>query len=204
MLNEITELPVTSEVIDNNEPIKDFEPSFLLQNKQNMYASLASKIVENAHEIKNEAVRESITGAGAIEHRYEFVATIAGITFINDSKATNVHATWYALHRMSTSIVLILGGVDKNNDYELLKPLIKQKVVAIVCLGKDNRKIHEAFDDGLMIIVNTDSARDAASVAFHLAKKGDTILLSPACASFDLFKNYEDRGTQFKQAVKDL
>jgi len=140
----------------------------------------------------------------AIEHRLESVAVISGISFINDSKATNVNSTWYALESMTSKVVLILGGVDKGNDYNMLRDLVKQKVKAIVCLGKDNHRIHEAFNDIVEVIVNTNSAQEAATISYHLAEKGDTVLLSPACASFDLFKNYEDRGNQFKQAVKEL
>jgi UDP-N-acetylmuramoylalanine--D-glutamate ligase len=139
-----------------------------------------------------------------VEHRIEFVRNLDGVEYFNDSKATNVNSTWYALESMSTDVVLILGGVDKGNDYSMLKDLVKQKVKAIVCLGKDNKLIHEAFEDVVEIIVNTNSAQEAVLVSYHLAKKGDTVLLSPACASFDLFKNYEDRGNQFKQAVKEL
>jgi len=139
-----------------------------------------------------------------IEHRLEFAGKIAGISFINDSKATNVNSTWYALESMNTDVVLILGGVDKGNDYNMLKELVKQKVKAIVCLGKDNKRIHEAFEDDVELMVNTFSASEAVQMAYHLATKGDTVLLSPACASFDLFKNYEDRGQQFKEAVKEL
>jgi UDP-N-acetylmuramoylalanine--D-glutamate ligase len=129
---------------------------------------------------------------------------VQGIEFINDSKATNVNSVWYALESMNTKVVWIVGGVDKGNDYSMLKDLVKDKVKAIVCLGKDNKKIHEAFDDLVEIIVNTSSASEAVNVAYHLSKKGDTVLLSPACASFDLFKSYEDRGQQFKDAVKEL
>jgi UDP-N-acetylmuramoylalanine--D-glutamate ligase len=139
-----------------------------------------------------------------IEHRMESVGKISGISFVNDSKATNVNSTWYALESMTSDVVLILGGVDKGNDYTMLKSLVRQKVKAIVCLGKDNKRIHDAFEDDVEIIVNTYSAQEAATVSYHLAEKGDTVLLSPACASFDLFKNYEDRGRQFKQAVREL
>jgi UDP-N-acetylmuramoylalanine--D-glutamate ligase len=132
------------------------------------------------------------------------VGKISGISFINDSKATNVNSTWYALESMTNDVVLILGGVDKGNDYDMLKDLVKQKVKAIVCLGKDNQRIHDAFEDVVDMIINTSSAAEAAQTAYHLATKGDTVLLSPACASFDLFKNYEDRGNQFKAAVKEL
>ncbi|MGZ8511180.1 MAG: glutamate ligase domain-containing protein, partial [Chitinophagaceae bacterium] len=139
-----------------------------------------------------------------LEHRMEFVATIRGIEFINDSKATNVNSTWYALESMTKPIVLILGGVDKGNDYSLIGELVKEKVKAIICLGADNRKIHEAFGNIVSTIVNTNNAIDAVQSAFHFSAKGDVVLLSPACASFDLFKNYEDRGNQFKKAVKEL
>jgi len=132
------------------------------------------------------------------------VGKISGISFINDSKATNVNSTWYALESMPGEVVLILGGVDKGNDYSMLKELVKQKVKAIVCLGKDNERIHRAFEDVVDVIVNTSSAAEAVQTSYYLATKGDTVLLSPACASFDLFKNYEDRGRQFKQAVKEL
>ena len=134
----------------------------------------------------------------------EPVATIRNIDFINDSKATNVNSTWFALESMEKPTILILGGVDKGNDYSLLKELVKEKVKAIVCMGAENRKIHEAFGDIVSLMVNTETAKDAVQAAYHFASKGDVVLLSPACASFDLFKNYEDRGNQFKQAVKDL
>jgi len=175
-----------------------------LQGKHNIYNSMASGIVAKVLELRNETIRESMGSFKNIEHRLEFVAKISGITFINDSKATNINSTWYALESVSAPVVLILGGVDKGNDYSMLKDLVKHKVKAIVCLGKDNRRIHDAFEDDVEVIVNTFSAQEAAQVAYHLAKKGDTVLLSPACASFDLFKNYEDRGRQFKQAVKEL
>ena len=175
-----------------------------LQGKHNIYNSMASGIVAKVLELRNETIRESMGSFKNIEHRLEFVGKISGITFINDSKATNVNSTWYALESMTNDVVLILGGVDKGNDYTMLKDLVKQKVKAIVCLGKDNKRIHEAFEDDVEIIVNTASAQEAAQVAYHLSEKGDTVLLSPACASFDLFKNYEDRGDQFKAAVKEL
>lgn len=134
----------------------------------------------------------------------EPVATIRGVEFINDSKATNVNSTWYALESMTKPVILILGGVDKGNDYSLLEELVREKVKAIICLGKDNRKIYEAFRQSVNPVVNTGSAVEAVHAAFHFASKGDVVLLSPACASFDLFKNYEDRGDQFKKAVRDL
>jgi len=134
----------------------------------------------------------------------EFVVTIRGVDFINDSKATNVNSTWFALESMPKPTVLILGGVDKGNDYGMLLELVREKVKAIVCLGKDNTKIHAAFEGEVAVIADTESATDAVQKAFSLAEPGDVVLLSPACASFDLFNNYEDRGNQFKQAVKAL
>jgi UDP-N-acetylmuramoylalanine--D-glutamate ligase len=175
-----------------------------LQGKHNIYNSMASGIVSRVLELRKESVRESMGNFRNIEHRLEYVAKISGISFINDSKATNVNSTWYALESMPGKVVLILGGVDKGNDYSMLKDMVKQKVKAIVCLGKDSQRIHEAFEDDVDVIVNTITAAEATQVAFHLAAKGDTVLLSPACASFDLFKNYEDRGQQFKNAVMEL
>ncbi|MES2425492.1 MAG: UDP-N-acetylmuramoyl-L-alanine--D-glutamate ligase [Bacteroidota bacterium] len=175
-----------------------------LQGKHNIYNSMASGIVAKVLELRNDTLRDSLATFKNIEHRLEFVGKISGISFINDSKATNVNSTWYALESMTSDVVLILGGVDKGNDYTMLKDLVKQKVKAIVCLGKDNQRIHDAFEDDVDIIVNTSSAAEAAQAAYHFAEKGDTVLLSPACASFDLFKNYEDRGDQFKAAVKEL
>ncbi|WP_231490208.1 UDP-N-acetylmuramoyl-L-alanine--D-glutamate ligase [Pedobacter sp. Leaf170] len=175
-----------------------------LQGKHNIYNSMASGIVAKVLELRNDSIRESMGNFKNIEHRLEHVAKISGIDFINDSKATNVNSTWYALESMTTDVVLIMGGVDKGNDYSMLKDLVKSKVKAIVCLGKDNKRIHDAFEDDVEVIVNTFSAEEAAQIAFHLAKRGDAVLLSPACASFDLFKNYEDRGNQFKAAVKEL
>ena len=175
-----------------------------LQGKHNIYNSMASGIVAKVLELRNETIRESMATFKNIEHRLESVGKISGISFINDSKATNVNSTWYALESMTSDVVLILGGVDKGNDYTMLKDLVKQKVKAIVCLGKDTQRIHDAFEDDTQLIVNTYSMQEAATIAYHLATKGDTVLLSPACASFDLFKNYEDRGDQFKAAVREL
>lgn len=177
---------------------------FKLKGKHNQYNSMAASLAGVAAEIKKESVREALTTFQSLEHRMESVLTIKGVEFINDSKATNVNSTWYALESMEKPVILILGGVDKGNDYEPLKELAKVKVKAIVCMGKDNLKIHEAFGNIVPVIVNTESAVDAVQSAFHFANSGDVVLLSPACASFDLFSNYEDRGNQFKQAVKDL
>lgn len=175
-----------------------------LQGKHNIYNSMASGIVAKVLDIRNATIRESMGDIKNIEHRLEHVAKISGVDYINDSKATNVNSTWYALESVNPQVILIMGGVDKGNDYEMLRELVQDKVKAIICLGKDNKRIHEAFEGDVEVIVNTFSAHEAVQVAYHLAKKGDTVLLSPACASFDLFKNYEDRGNQFKMAVKEL
>jgi UDP-N-acetylmuramoylalanine--D-glutamate ligase len=175
-----------------------------LQGKHNIYNSMASGIVAKVLDIRNATIRESMGDIKNIEHRLEHVAKISGVDYINDSKATNVNSTWYALESVNPQVILIMGGVDKGNDYEMLRELVQDKVKAIICLGKDNKRIHEAFESDVEVIVNTFSAHEAVQVAYHLAKKGDTVLLSPACASFDLFKNYEDRGNQFKMAVKEL
>ena len=177
---------------------------FALKGKHNYYNSMAASMATTAIDIRKEKIREALQTFETLEHRMEPVATIKGVEFINDSKATNVNSTWYALESMEKPVVLILGGVDKGNDYAILKELVAEKVKAIVCLGTDNLKIHEAFANVVPQIVNTDNAVDAVATAFHFAGKGDVVLLSPACASFDLFKNYEDRGVQFKKAVKDL
>ena len=175
-----------------------------LQGKHNLYNSMASGIAGRVLELKKEIIRESLSDFQTIEHRLEPVLTVHGIAFVNDSKATNVNATWYALESFQENVIWIVGGVDKGNDYEMLKDLVKEKVKAIICLGANNEKIHEAFGDVIPTIVDTASAKDAVDMAYRLGTKGDTVLLSPACASFDLFENYEDRGRQFKAAVKGL
>ncbi|MBE9603054.1 UDP-N-acetylmuramoyl-L-alanine--D-glutamate ligase [Pedobacter sp. MC2016-24] len=190
--------------INLNDPLTMSITELALQGKHNIYNSMASGIVAKVLDIRNSTIRESMGDFKNVEHRLEHVAKISGVDYINDSKATNVNSTWYALESVSADVILIMGGVDKGNDYEMLKDMVKQKVRAIVCLGKDNKRIHEAFEDDVEIIVNTFSAHEAVQVAYHLAKKGNTVLLSPACASFDLFNNYEDRGNQFKAAVKEL
>lgn len=177
---------------------------FALKGKHNQYNTMAACVAATRLDIRKEKIREAVQDFQGLEHRMEHVATIRGVEFINDSKATNVNSTWYALESMTKPTVLILGGVDKGNDYSLISGLIKEKVKAIICLGTDNRKIHEAFAKDISPLVNTSSALEAVHAAFHFAEKGDVVLLSPACASFDLFKNYEDRGNQFKKAVKDL
>ena len=177
---------------------------FAIKGKHNQYNSMAASMAGTAIGIRKEKIREALQTFESLEHRMESVAVIRGVEFINDSKATNVNSTWYALETMKKPVILILGGVDKGNDYTAMKELVTEKVKAIVCMGSENRKIHEAFGDIVSLIVNTENAKDAVQSAFHFAEKGDVVLLSPACASFDLFKNYEDRGNQFKQAVKDL
>jgi UDP-N-acetylmuramoylalanine--D-glutamate ligase len=177
---------------------------FALKGKHNQYNTMAAGIAASTIGLRKDKIREAIQSFESLEHRMEHVAIVRGVEFINDSKATNVNSTWYALESMTKPTILILGGVDKGNDYGLLKDLVKEKVKAIVCMGTDNLKIHEAFGNDLPLIVNTESAAEAVQAAFHFADKGDVVLLSPACASFDLFKNYEDRGKQFKQAVRDL
>jgi UDP-N-acetylmuramoylalanine--D-glutamate ligase len=177
---------------------------FVLKGKHNQYNTMAACLAAVTMDIHKEKIRDAMQHFQSLEHRMEPVATIRGVEFINDSKATNVNSTWYALETMTKPTILILGGVDKGNDYSLIVDLVKEKVKAIICLGTDNRKIHEAFGNMISPIVNTGSALEAVHAAFHFSSKGDVVLLSPACASFDLFKNYEDRGNQFKQAVKDL
>lgn len=186
---------------------KQFSMSILdlsLQGKHNTYNSMAAGIASMVFQIRNEQLRESLSGFHGVEHRLERFLKVHGIEFINDSKATNVNSTWYALESVPKSIVWIAGGIDKGNDYTMLKPLVKEKVKAIVCLGKDNSKLHAAFDKVLKNVVDTSSMEEAVKAAYYLARNGDTVLLSPACASFDLFDNYEDRGNQFKEQVRNL
>ena len=177
---------------------------FALKGKHNAYNTMAASIAATTLGIRKEKIREAVSNFHSLEHRMEFVATVRGVDFVNDSKATNVNSTWYALESMQKSTVLILGGVDKGNDYELIAELVKEKVKAIICMGTDNKKIIDFFGDKVASIVEADSAKKAVNAAFKLAEKGDVVLLSPACASFDLFKNYEDRGVQFKESVKEL
>ncbi len=172
--------------------------------KHNQYNTMAACLAASVIGIRKEKIREAVENFEALEHRMEPVMHIRGVEFINDSKATNINSTWYALESMTKPVVLILGGVDKGNDYTLLTDLVKEKVKAIVCLGKDNTKIHQAFGNVVPVMVNTENMQDAVRACFHLSGKGDVVLLSPACASFDLFMNYEDRGRQFKEAVKEL
>ncbi len=175
-----------------------------LQGRHNTYNSMAAGVQAKLLEIRNETIKQSLSDFQNVSHRLEYVSSVHGITFINDSKATNVNSTWYALEHYSKPIVWIAGGVDKGNNYDSVKELVKQKVKAIVCLGLDNSKLHDEFSGYADLIIDTESAIDAVVTAYQLAKKGEIVLLSPACASFDLFESFEDRGNQFKAAVNAL
>ena len=186
------------------EEVKMSINDFALKGKHNQYNTMAAGLAGAVIDIRKDKIREAVTSFESLEHRMELVLTIKGVEYINDSKATNINSTWYALESMRKPVVLILGGVDKGNDYSLIEELVKEKVKAIVCLGLDNRNIHEAFEGKVAVMQDTTSAEEAVNAAYQLATKGDVVLLSPACASFDLFKNYEDRGHQFARAVKNL
>ena len=175
-----------------------------LGGKHNIYNSMAAALAAKAMNIDNSAIREGLATFQAVEHRLENVLSIGDVLYINDSKATNVDAAWYALECQTRPVVWIVGGTDKGNDYSSLVPLAKEKVKAIVCMGVDNRKIHDSFCDVVPVMKDVTSAQEAVKVASGLSKAGDVVLLSPCCASFDLFKNYEDRGRQFKEAVRNL
>ena len=175
-----------------------------LKGKHNVQNSLASGITSRILEIRKESIRESLSDFVNVEHRLEFVAKVHGIEFINDSKATNINSTWFALESMENPTVWIVGGVDKGNDYAELLDLVKDKVKAIICLGKDNKKIKDTFTGVVENIVEANNAMEAVAYGYRLAKKDESVLLSPACASFDLFENYEERGNEFKKAVRAL
>lgn len=175
-----------------------------LQGKHNSYNSMAAGIASMVFKIRDDKLRESLSDFKGVEHRLERFLVVHGIEFINDSKATNVNSTWYALESMNKKVVWIAGGIDKGNDYSMISELVKKKVKAIVCLGKNSAKIHKVFDKVVPDIIDAYTMHDAVKSAYYLARNGDTVLLSPACASFDLFDNYEDRGKQFKLAVRDL
>jgi len=204
------EMPKGAYIKDDAMHVKQGEPltmsifDFALKGKHNQYNTMAAAVASSVVGIRKDKIRDAVASFETLEHRMEKVATVRGIEFINDSKATNVNSAWFALESMEKPVTLILGGVDKGNDYELLKDMVAEKVKAIVCMGTDNAKIHAAFSDVVEKIVDTNSAEDAVKQAYALSSKGDVVLLSPACASFDLFKNYEDRGEQFKKAVKEL
>ena len=175
-----------------------------LKGRHNAYNSMAAGIAARVLEIRKETVRESLSDFQNVEHRLEHVSNVDGVDFVNDSKATNVNSTWYALETMDKPVVWVVGGVDKGNDYSTLVELVKQKVKAIVCLGSDNAKLRKAFAHLVKDMVETQSAEHAVQAAYALSEPGDVVLLSPACASFDLFENYEERGRRFKAAVRSL
>ncbi|MCA6436254.1 MAG: UDP-N-acetylmuramoyl-L-alanine--D-glutamate ligase [Bacteroidetes bacterium] len=189
---------------NQNQPLIMTIEQLALQGKHNVYNSMAASLASSIVNIRSEVIRESLQDFQNVEHRLEFVASINGVEFINDSKATNVNSTWYALESMSKPTVWIVGGQDKGNNYDDLIDLVKAKVKAIICLGKDNKKLVKAFKNHVELLVETDNAAEAVATSYKIAKKGDVVLLSPACASFDLFKNYEDRGLQFKAAVRSI
>ena len=185
-------------------PFNMEQESLSLTGRHNMYNSLAAGLAANIAGIKKEEIRKSLSDFPGVEHRLEKVCTVRGVQYVNDSKATNVDACWYALEAMKTKVVLIIGGKDKGNDYEPIKPLVKEKCSAIVYLGADNTKLHENFDDMGIATRDTHSMRECMEACYELAQPGETVLLSPCCASFDLFKNMEDRGEQFKELARAL
>jgi len=175
-----------------------------LKGMHNTYNSMAAGIAASIINVRKDSIRQSLQDFQGVEHRLEYVATVKSIIFINDSKATNVNSCWYALQSMKTPVVLILGGTDKGNDYTEIEELVKEKVSGLVFLGVDNSKLHDFFDGKVKNIVDVQSMEEAVKESYKMAKSGETVLLSPCCASFDLFKNYEDHGTQFKTCVRNL
>lgn len=180
------------------------EELIALTGTHNLYNSMAAAITSKLMDIKNEEIRLSLSDFKGVEHRLEKVASVRGVTYVNDSKATNVNSTWYALQSMKTDVVLILGGTDKGNDYTEIENLVKERCKVLIFLGADNSKLHAFFDGKVPAIYDAGSMKEAVDLSYREAKKGDTVLLSPACASFDLFRNYEDRGKQFKECVRRL
>ena len=190
--------------IEKPTPFNMEQEKLSLTGKHNIYNSLAAGIASNISGIKKEVIRKSLSDFPGVEHRLEKVAKVRGVQYVNDSKATNVDACWYALESMNTKVVLILGGKDKGNDYNAIKDLVKEKCSALVYLGADNTKLHNFFDSLGITVRDTHSMKDCVAACYELAKPGETVLLSPCCASFDLFKNMEDRGEQFKTLVRNL
>lgn len=190
--------------IEKPEPFNMEQEELSLTGKHNIYNSLAAGIATDIAGIKKEIIRKSLSDFPGVEHRLEKVATVRGVQYVNDSKATNVDACWYALESMKTKVVLIIGGKDKGNDYTPIKTLVAEKCVGLVYLGADNAKLHANFDGMGIPVRDTHSMKDCITACYELARPGDTVLLSPCCASFDLFKNMEDRGEQFKELVKAL
>jgi UDP-N-acetylmuramoylalanine--D-glutamate ligase len=175
-----------------------------LQGRHNIFNTMAAAMAARVFEVKDSVIRQSMIDFQNVEHRLEYVLTVHGIDFINDSKATNVNSCWFALESMQKDVVWIVGGVDKGNDYSELNEMVADKVKAIICLGENNQKIITSFQGKVETIVQASSMNEAVKQSFSLANKGEVVLLSPACASFDLFENYEDRGFQFKKAVRAL
>lgn len=190
--------------IEKPTPFNMEQEELSLSGKHNIYNSLAAGIATNIAGIKKDIIRKSLSDFPGVEHRLEKVTKVGGVEYINDSKATNVDACWYALESMKTPTILILGGKDKGNDYNAIKPLVKQKCVGLVYLGADNKKLHDNFDELGIPVMDTHSMKECVEACYKMAKPGDTVLLSPCCASFDLFKNMEDRGEQFKTLVRNL
>ena len=188
----------------NNSTFRMKKDQLSLQGTHNLYNSMAAGLVSKLLDISDESLRQSLTDFQGVPHRLEKVATVRGVLYVNDSKATNVNSCWYALQSMKSKVVLIMGGTDKGNDYKEIEHLIKEKVRALILLGKDNRALHEFFDGKVPLIFDADNMAMAVNIAYDVAEKGDVVLLSPCCASFDLFKNYEDRGDQFKECVRKL
>lgn len=191
-------------IIEKPTPFNLEQEELSLSGKHNIYNSLAAGIATNIAGIKKEVIRKSLSDFPGVEHRLEKVTKVGGVQYINDSKATNVDACWYALESMKTPTILIVGGKDKGNDYDAIKPLVKEKCVGLVYLGADNKKLHDNFDNMGIPVRDTHSMKECVQACYEMAKPGDTVLLSPCCASFDLFKNMEDRGEQFKTLVRNL
>ena len=191
-------------IIEKPTPFNMEQEELSLSGKHNIYNSLAAGIATNIAGIKKEVIRKSLSDFPGVEHRLEKVTKVGGVQYINDSKATNVDACWYALESMKTPTILIIGGKDKGNDYDAIKPLVKEKCVGLVYLGADNKKLHDNFDNMGIPVRDTHSMKECIEACYEMAKPGDTVLLSPCCASFDLFKNMEDRGEQFKTLVRNL
>lgn len=190
--------------IEKPTPFNMEQEDLSLTGKHNLYNSLAAGIASNISGIKKECIRKSLGNFPGVEHRLEKVCKVAGVQYVNDSKATNVDACWYALESMKTPVILILGGKDKGNDYHAIEKLVKQKCVGLVYLGADNTKLHNFFDGMGIPVRDTHNMKDCVQACYEMAKPGQTVLLSPCCASFDLFKNMEDRGEQFKSLVRNL
>ncbi len=188
----------------NNSTFRMKKDQLALKGTHNLYNSMAAGLVSKLLDISDDTLRQSLTDFQGVPHRLEKVATVRSVLYINDSKATNVNSCWYALQSMKSRVVLILGGTDKGNDYKEIEQLVKEKVRALILLGKDNKALHDFFDGKVPLILDAESMSKAVELAYNVAEKGDVVLLSPCCASFDLFKNYEDRGNQFKECVRRL